>query len=162
MRTVLITALLSLSINAWAAITITDPGQDVFDFTANAAELSGLAWLFGNTYHAVSDDTNQRKVYELNIGVNPTNGRITGASVAQAIMLATGYDLEGIAYCRPRGTWFISDEGQHPAGGFTSTRSSSTAWWHQRPWRSGGRASGARPTPPASLPTTLTPTGTDS
>jgi hypothetical protein len=117
-RTTLLAALLSLAINGHAAVTITDPGQDVFDFTASAAELSGLTWLFGTTYHAVSDDANQRKVYELNIGVNPTNGRITGASIAQTITLSTGYDLEGITFCRPRGTWFISDEGQHPAGGY--------------------------------------------
>jgi hypothetical protein len=117
-RTALLAAVVSLAMNAPAAVTITDPGQNVFDFTASAAELSGLTWLFGTTYHAISDDANQRKAYELNIGVNPTNGRITGASVVQTITLSTGYDLEGIAYCRPRGTWFISDEGQHPAGGF--------------------------------------------
>lgn len=118
LRTILLAAVVSLTMNSPAAVTITDPGQDVFDFTASAAELSGLTWLFGTTYHAVSDDANQRTVYELNIGVNPTNGRVTGASLAQTITLSTGYDLEGIAYCRPRGTWFISDEGQHPAGGF--------------------------------------------
>ena len=118
MKTARLAAFLSLAMYAPAAVTITDPGQDVFDFTASAAELSGLAWLTGTTYHAVGDDTNQRKVYELNIGVNPTNGRVTGASIVQTITLATGYDLEGIAYCRPRGTWFISDEGQNPAGGF--------------------------------------------
>ena len=99
-------------------VTITDPGQDVFDFTASVAELSGLTWLAGGTYYAVSDDTNQRKVHELTIGVNPANGRITGATLAATITLATGYDLEGIAYCRPRGTWFVSDEGQFPDGGY--------------------------------------------
>ena len=118
MRAILPAALLSLLASVHAAVTITDPGQDAFNFTASAAELSGLTWLAGSTYHAVSDATNQRKVYELNIGVGPTNGRITGASIVQTITLAAGYDLEGIAYCRPRGTWFISDEGQHPAGGF--------------------------------------------
>ncbi len=114
----LFAAFLSLTPNAPAVITITDPGQDVFDFTASAAELSGLTWLAGGTYHAVSDETNQRKVHELTIGVNPANGRISGASVVATITLATGYDLEGIAYCRPRGTWFISDEGQFPNGGY--------------------------------------------
>jgi hypothetical protein len=118
LRTALLAAVASLTMRAAGAVTITDPGQGVFDFTASAAELSGLTWLFGTTYHAVGDDANQRKAYELNIGVNPTNGRITGASLVQTITLSTGYDLEGIAYCRPRGTWFVSDEGQHPAGGF--------------------------------------------
>lgn len=123
MRTVLITALLSFSIDAPAAVTISDPGQDVVDFTASATELSGLAWLSGSTYYAVSDDTNQRKVHELNIAVNPANGRITGASVVGTNTLATGYDLEGIAYCRPRGMWFVSDEGQNPNGGFVRAHS---------------------------------------
>jgi len=111
-------ALLALALQAQAAVTITDPGQGVFDFTASAAELSGLGWLAGSSYYAVSDDANQRKVHELSIAVNPANGRITGASLLQTHTLATGYDLEGIAWCRPRGTWFVSDEGQHPAGGF--------------------------------------------
>lgn len=117
-RAPLLAAFLSITTKALAVVTITDPGQDVFDFTASVAELSGLTWLAGTTYHAVSDDANQRKVFELNIDVNPANGRITGASVAASITLSTGYDLEGIAYCRPRGTWFVSDEGQFPAGGY--------------------------------------------
>jgi len=117
-RIILITASLSLALNARAAPSITDPLQDVVDFTATATELSGLAWLSGTTYYAVSDDTNQRKVHELNISVNPANGRITGASLVGTSTLATGYDLEGIAYCRPRGIWFVSDEGQNPNGGY--------------------------------------------
>jgi hypothetical protein len=111
-------AWLALVVPAKGVISITDPGQDVFDFTASVTELSGLSWLAGSTYHAVSDETNQRRVHELSIGVNPANGRITGVSIVQTHTLATGYDLEGIAWCRPRGTWFLSDEGQHPAGGF--------------------------------------------
>ena len=118
MRPTILAAFLCLTLHAQAAVTITDPGQDVFDFTASAAELSGLTWLTGTTYHAVGDAANQRKVYELSIGVNPVTGRITSASIVQTITLAIGYDLEGIAWCRPRGTWFVSDEGQHPAGGF--------------------------------------------
>ena len=109
---------LSLAMNAPASITLTDPGQDVFDFTAAIAELSGLAWLTGTTYHAVSDATNQRKVHELSIAVNPATGRITEASFAQTLTVAAGNDLEGIAWCRPRGTWFIADEGSPPTGGF--------------------------------------------
>jgi hypothetical protein len=111
-------ALLALTLPAAAAVTITDPGQGVFDFSASAAELSGLTWLSSDTFHAIGDATNQRTVYELSIAVNPATGRITSASVVQTVTLATGYDLEGIAWCRPRGTWFVSDEGQHPAGGF--------------------------------------------
>ena len=103
---------------ALATITITDPGQNVFDFTADAAELSGLAWVAGTAYAAISDQASSRKVCQLNIALNLVNGRITSASLTASNLLSTGYDLEGIAYCPPRGTWFISDEGQHPAGGF--------------------------------------------
>ena len=106
-----------LAAHAPAAITLTDPGQGVFDFTGNAAELSGLAWLSGTTFYAVSDATNQRRVHELNIAVNPLNGRITSAAVVATSTLATGYDVEGIAYCPQRKTWLVTDEGQHPAGG---------------------------------------------
>ena len=118
MKSICLATLLSFVATAPASITLTDPGQDVFDFTADAAELSGLAWLAGATYHAVSDAIGQRKVYELNIGVSPASGRITAASLAQPLTLAAGYDLEGLAWCRPRGTWFVADEGPHPAGGF--------------------------------------------
>jgi hypothetical protein len=118
MKTVPLLTLLSLAVNAPAVVTLTDPGQEVFDFTADAAELSGLAWLTGATYHAISDAANQRQVYELHIGLNPANGRITEASLAQPLTLAAGYDLEGIAWSRSRGAWFVADEGQHPNGGF--------------------------------------------
>ena len=107
-----------LLMRAASAVTITDPGQDVFDFTGSASELSGLAWQAGTTYFAVSDELNQRKISELGITLNPADGRITGASVVRTLTLAEGSDLEGIAWCRPRGTWFVSDEGQSPGGGF--------------------------------------------
>ncbi len=106
-----------LAAHAPAAITVTDPGQGVFDFSGNAAELSGLAWLSGNTFQAVGDTTGLRQVYELNIGVNPLDGRVTGAAVIGASTLAAGYDLEGIAHCPQRATWFVSDEGEPPGGG---------------------------------------------
>jgi hypothetical protein len=100
------------------AVSITEPTSSVFDFTATAAELSGLAWTGGNSYVAISDDVNQRRVYQLSIDVDPANGRVTNAVVTGTNTLSTGYDLEGIAYAPHRGTFFISDEGQHPNGGF--------------------------------------------
>jgi hypothetical protein len=120
MKPLFLVTLLSLAIAtpAPASITLTDPGQGVFDFTANIAELSGLSWLTGTTYHAISDAADQRKVHELGIAVNPATGWITEASFSQTHTLAAGYDLEGLAWCRPRGTWFIADEGSPPAGGF--------------------------------------------
>lgn len=100
------------------ALSITDPGQGVYDFVAHAAELSGLTRYTGSVYFAVSDAANQRRVYQLEINVNPANGRITNAAVIATNTVSTGYDLEGIAYHPGRGTLFIADEGQHPAGGF--------------------------------------------
>lgn len=135
-------AFLSSVLNAGAAMTITDPGQDVFDFTGNASELSGLGWQAGPVYFAVSDELNQRKVSELEISVSPTHGRISAASVVRTITLTAGYDLEGITWCRPRGTWFISDEGPTPLGG--SIRE------HSLP---GGQEVRALPIPPTMLNT---------
>jgi hypothetical protein len=100
-----------------AALSITDPGQGVFNFTGDAPELSGLAWFAGATYLAISDDADQRKGYELDIALDPATGRVLSAAVAASFELAVGYDLEGIAFCRPRGEWWVSDEGRHPAGG---------------------------------------------
>ena len=57
-RAVLLSALVVFGTWTQAAVTITDPGQDVLDFTASAAELSGLSWLTGNSFYAVSDDAN--------------------------------------------------------------------------------------------------------
>ncbi|MBP7825599.1 MAG: esterase-like activity of phytase family protein [Verrucomicrobia bacterium] len=99
-------------------LTITDPEQGVYDYVAYAAELSGLTRYTGDVYFAVSDAVNQRRVYQLEIRVHPTNGYITHAAVLATNTVAAGYDLEGIAYHPERGTLFIADEGRHPAGGF--------------------------------------------
>jgi hypothetical protein len=98
-------------------LTITDPGQGVYDFTGEVRELSGLTWMAGTTYHAVSDEAGARKVHRLEIALDPATGRVIGAAVAEALELAAGYDMEGIAFCRPRREWWVADEGQYPAGG---------------------------------------------
>jgi hypothetical protein len=43
MKSIFLATLLSFVATAPASISLTDPGQDVFDFTADAAELSGMA-----------------------------------------------------------------------------------------------------------------------
>jgi hypothetical protein len=98
-------------------LTITDPGQDVYDFTAATAELSDLSRLSGNIYHAVSDALDARTVARLGIVINQANGRISSAAQTATLSLAAGRDLEGLAFCAPRGTWFVSDEGETPGGG---------------------------------------------
>ena len=102
---------------AQAQLSITDPGQDVFNFSAPTGELSGLSWLTADSYQAVSDAVNERRSVTLRISLNPADGRITAASQTASSTLATGYDLEGIAWCPPRNSFFVSDEGQWPVGG---------------------------------------------
>ena len=48
MKSIPLVIFLSLAVNAPAVVALTGPGQEVFDFTANVAELSGLAWLTGS------------------------------------------------------------------------------------------------------------------
>ena len=98
---------------AHAQLSISDPGQDVFNFSAPTGELSGLSWLAADSYQAVSE----RRSVTLRISLNPADGRISAASQSAASTLATSYDLEGIAWCPPRNSFFISDEGQWPVGG---------------------------------------------
>jgi hypothetical protein len=62
--------------------------------------------------------------------------------VVRTVTLNAGYDLEGITWCRPQGTWFISDEGPTPGGGFIRG--------HLLP---GGQEVGSLPIPPAMLNT---------
>jgi hypothetical protein len=102
---------------AHAQLSISDPGQDVFNFSAPTGELSGLSWLAADSYQAVSDAVSERRSVTLRISLNPADGRISAASQSAASTLATSYDLEGIAWCPPRNSFFISDEGQWPVGG---------------------------------------------
>ena len=82
---------------AHAQLSITDPGQDVFNFSAPTGELSGLSWLAADSYQAVSDAVNERRSVTLRISLNPADGRISAASQSAASTLATGYDLEGLS-----------------------------------------------------------------
>ena len=117
MRVLILLPFFLFEILCRAQVTLSDPGQGIFDFSADAEQLSGIAWLNGSTFYAVGDTSNLRRVYEFNIRVSPANGHITEATLVQSLNLAAGFDLEGIAWCRPRGTWFISDEGSPPSGG---------------------------------------------
>ena len=100
-----------------AAVTISDPGQGIFNFTAPAPGLSGLTYVAGNDYYAVNDSAAMPSLRPLTITLTPS-GTISGAQPGSPIPLAAGYDHEDIAFHPERGTVFISDEGNHPDGGY--------------------------------------------
>src|SRR5262245_46509721 len=91
-----------------AAVVITDPGQGIFDFTGFAAGLSGITWLGGNNYYAVSDSVGAPYIHQLSISLNP-NGTIAGAALGSSLPLAAASDPESIAFHAGRGTIFVSD-----------------------------------------------------
>jgi hypothetical protein len=109
--------LLFVMLPAARATVITDPGQGVFTYTGSAPGLSGITWLGGNSYYAVSDSAGAPDIYPVTIALN-ANGTVSSASVGGAFALATGADPEGIAFHPARGTLFVSDEGSHPDGGY--------------------------------------------
>jgi hypothetical protein len=115
-RTALVFLLLVLLRRA-DGVVITDPGQGIFDFTGAAPGLSGITWLGGNNYYAVSDSVGAPNIYPVTVALN-ANGTIASASLGNAFALATGDDPEGIAFHPTRGTLFVSDEGNHPDGGY--------------------------------------------
>ena len=78
-----------LTAAAQAQLSISDPGQDVFNFSAPTGELSGLSWLTADSYQAVSDAVNERRSVTLRISLNPAYGRISAASQTAASTLAT-------------------------------------------------------------------------
>jgi hypothetical protein len=106
----------ALAARAGAVVTIIDPGQGIFDFTGTGSGLSGVTYLGGNDYLAVSDSVGGSNAYPLTIDLNG-DGTIVSASLTGALDLAAGADNEGIAFSSSRGTVFVSDEGDHPDGG---------------------------------------------
>ena len=60
----LIAALVAAS-SANAQLSITDPGQGVFSFTAPTGELSGITWLADSSWLAISDAAGERRTAEL-------------------------------------------------------------------------------------------------
>jgi len=110
------TLFLWLTLSLAKAVTISDPGQGIFDFTGSAPGLSGLTWLEGNTYRAVSDSVGSPNTYTITASLH-ANGSIAGATLGTMFLLAGGADNEGIAFHPGRGTLFVSDEGDHPDGG---------------------------------------------
>jgi hypothetical protein len=99
-------------------LTITDAGQGrINHIQTETPEMSGISWMAGPIWHAVSDAAGERKVHEWKIEIDPATGRINNFSFLDTYILAVGHDLEGIAWCHPRGSVFVSDEGHYPQGG---------------------------------------------
>ncbi len=88
---------------------VSSTGQGVVNLSGNGAtELSGLTWAAADQYYAVSD--NDAKLYPLTIQIDPATGTILAVNVSPAIQLATGSDLEGVAYNAANSSVFASDE----------------------------------------------------
>ena len=84
-------------LGAAQAVVITDPGQGVFNFSGDAPGLSGLTWVGGNNYYAVSDSVGAPDIYPLTVGFS-ASGTIVSANLGGAFALAVGADPEGIAF----------------------------------------------------------------
>ena len=75
---------------------------------AEATQLSGLSYVSGNEWLAVSDTTGQ--IFRLTIELNQETGAITSAGVLSGLDLAGAADLEGVAYDPTTATAWVSDE----------------------------------------------------
>ena len=92
----------------WA---VDDPGQGPVALAAGAAqahELSGIAWLGGDRYVAVSD--NDGRLARLRIGLDPRSGRIAQAAVLDVVTLTGSTDLEGVAVTADGSRVVVADE----------------------------------------------------
>ena len=111
-------AVLAAGSLAAQTLNLTDAGQGRINHVRlETPEMSGISWMAGPVWHAVSDAAGERKVHEWHLEIDPASGRLEGFAWRATHGLAAGHDLEGIAWCRPRGTVLVSDEGLHPQGG---------------------------------------------
>jgi len=90
-------------------LTIQSAGKVGFSAGGSgAAELSGLTWLGGTQWCAVSD--NDHTLYFMTIRLAPATGYPTQVTVDSSLVLAAGSDLEGVAFEPARESVFVSDE----------------------------------------------------
>ncbi len=75
---------------------------------AGASSLSGLSFVGGEEWVAVSD--NSGKLFRLAIWIDPVTGAITGAEVINGLSLDNATDLEGVAYDPVTKSVWVSDE----------------------------------------------------
>ena len=92
-----------------APLSITDSGQGQYTVNSSAiSELSGITYLGGDSYLAVSD--NNGDMAELTLQIDRTTGQITAASVGSVVNLAGTKDDEGVAYDPRSNTVLVSEE----------------------------------------------------
>lgn len=100
------------SAGAWAEqgpLTVTPAGGVMLlAGEAGATQLSGLSYVSGDEWLAVSDTTGE--LFRLTIALNPGTGAIMSAGVVSGLELAGAADLEGVAYDPTTGTAWVSDE----------------------------------------------------
>ncbi len=124
-----VVALCGFAAGGYAAPVVTDSGQGpvaVSSGGTGAAELSGLTYSGGTTYHAVGDN-GATSIWELSISVDTASGQLTGSpSVTGSLPVAgLGSDSEGIAYRSTTGTFFVADEVGSTIQEFSSTTGAS-------------------------------------
>ncbi len=76
--------------------------------TVGATELSGLTYVGGNKWFAISDGTG--RLIEMEIDIHPVTGSVTSASAVSGVTLAGASDLEGVAWDPTTGSVWVSDE----------------------------------------------------
>jgi hypothetical protein len=92
-------------------VSIVDPGQGPVplpDDPPGLTELSGLSYVEGDSYFAVSD--NGGRLFALEIPLDPDTGFVISVSATGPVDLAGGIDLEGVAYDALSGHLLVSDE----------------------------------------------------
>jgi len=102
-------AALSIPLPARSA-DIVDPAQGPVALdpgTTGASELSGIVYAGGERVYAVSDGGG--RLFPIDATIDPQSGFVTAASVAPALVLAGGVDLEGVAAATDAAVW-VSDE----------------------------------------------------
>lgn len=105
----LILPLSLLAMQAAAAQTLVYRNSASLGTAGPPSDLSGLTWLGGNDWRAISDKNNAAP--RLSITLNPADGSITAASIAATDVLGPpANDYEGIAYDPARHSYFVSEE----------------------------------------------------
>jgi len=116
---ILLALWLSASGMAVADTVIEDvPGQPYFPFEyRDATDFSGLTWVDGREFFAVSDKV--RAVFPMNIAIDASKGRIESAVVGTRKTVKTrAGDFEGVAYVPEKRRLYISAEDGNAIMGF--------------------------------------------
>ncbi len=116
MRAVLAMSLVAASAASAAPIAppvVTSTGQGPVALAAGAfraSELSGIAWLGGDSFLAVGDN-GAASLWRVEIVIDPSTGRIDSAAVAGSLAVpGLAVDGEGVAYLPARGSVVVADE----------------------------------------------------